>query len=164
MGGAGGGGGSFVWTGSAFLADPSSKLMMVAGGGGAGGGGGGFTGAGAAAGDGTARGAPAVPPTPSRGPPVGTRIGDQAASSCWARGSYLLDYTYVTCPNRETGSLRYRAGFRTMCAPDNRKLPLYLDSGAYHESAKTAPTWSSYTRYSRPSISSSPMARWPEMS
>jgi hypothetical protein len=26
-------------------------------------------------------------------------------------------------------------------------LPLYLDSGAYRESAKTAPTWSSYTRY-----------------
>jgi hypothetical protein len=34
-----------------------------------------------------------------------------------------------------------------MCAPGSRKLPLYLDSGAYRESAKTAPAWSSYARY-----------------
>ena len=79
--------------------------------------------------------------------PIGLRFGDQAASLCWSRASYLLDYTYLTCPNRSTGSLRYRSGFRDMCALGSRMLPLYLDSGAYRESVKTAPTWSSYTRY-----------------
>ena len=78
---------------------------------------------------------------------VSLRFGDQAASLCWSRASYLLDYTYLTCPNRSTGSLRYRCGFRNMCALGSRMLPLYLDSGAYRESVKTAPTWSSYTRY-----------------
>ena len=79
--------------------------------------------------------------------PIGLRLGDQAAVACWSRASYLLDYTYLTCPNRSTGSLRYRSGFRSMCAPGSRKLPLFLDSGAYRESVKTAPAWSSYTRY-----------------
>jgi hypothetical protein len=79
--------------------------------------------------------------------PIGLRFGDQAASSCWTRASYLLDYTYLTCPNRGTGWLRYRYGFRNMCAPGSRNLPLYLDSAAYRESVKTAPAWSSYTRY-----------------
>jgi hypothetical protein len=38
--------------------------------------------------------------------PVGLRFGDQAASLCWSRASHLLDYTYLTCPNRSTDSLR----------------------------------------------------------
>ena len=79
--------------------------------------------------------------------PTGTRLGDQAASRCWARASYLLDYTYLTCPSRVTGALRYRSGFRVLCAPESRSLPLFLDSGAYRESANTAPSWSSYPRY-----------------
>jgi hypothetical protein len=37
-----------------------------------------------------------------------TRIGDQAARSCWQRACYLLDYTYVACPDRNTRALRYR--------------------------------------------------------
>jgi hypothetical protein len=85
----------------------------------------------------------ARPETPSSG----LRFGDQAAASCWSRASYLLDNTYLTCPNRPTGSIRYRSAFRSMCAPGSRKLPLYLDSGAYRESVKTAPAWSSYRRY-----------------
>jgi hypothetical protein len=79
--------------------------------------------------------------------PMGARFGDQATTSCWSRASYLLDYTYLTCPSRATGALRYRSGFREMCAPGSRKLPLYLDSGAYRESVRTAPAWSSYARY-----------------
>jgi hypothetical protein len=50
-------------------------------------------------------------------------------------------------PNLSAGSLRYRSAFSNMCAPGSRKLPFYLDSGAYRESVKTAPTWSSYAWY-----------------
>jgi hypothetical protein len=76
-----------------------------------------------------------------------TRLGDRAARACWARACYLLDYTYVACPDRVTRSLRYRSGFARMCAPETRNLPIYLDSAAYREAAGTAPTWSSHTRY-----------------
>jgi hypothetical protein len=75
------------------------------------------------------------------------RLGDRAARACWAHACYLLDYTYLACPDRATGSLRYRSGFARLCAPETRRLPLYLDSAAYREAAGTAPTWSSYTRY-----------------
>jgi hypothetical protein len=58
-----------------------------------------------------------------------------------------LDYTYLVCPDRDTGSLRYRCGFARLCAPETRRLPLYLDSAAYREATGTAPAWSSYRRY-----------------
>ena len=78
---------------------------------------------------------------------AGTRLGDRAARTCWAYACYLLDYTYVSCPDRATRSFRYRPGFAKLCAPESRTLPVYLDSAAYREAAGTAPSWSSYTRY-----------------
>jgi hypothetical protein len=78
---------------------------------------------------------------------AGRRLGDRAARSCWAHAAYLLDYTYVSCPDRTTRSLRYRSGFARLCVPETRRLPVYLDSAAYREAAGTAPPWSSYTRY-----------------
>src|SRR4051794_30051246 len=36
--------------------------------------------------------------------PSSTRFGDKAARACWAHACYLLDYTYLTCPDRATGS------------------------------------------------------------
>ena len=77
----------------------------------------------------------------------GARLGDRAARACWAHACYLLDYTYLVCPDRAIGSLRYRSGFARLYAPESRRLPVYLDSGAYREASGTAPTWSSYTRY-----------------
>ena len=79
--------------------------------------------------------------------PGGSRLGDRAARACWARACYLLDFTYVTCPDRATRTLRYRSGFARLCAPESRKLPVYLDSAAYREAAGTAPAWTSYRRY-----------------
>jgi hypothetical protein len=76
-----------------------------------------------------------------------TRLGDRAARACWARACYLVDYTYVTCPDRASRSLRYRSGFARLFAPETRRLPVYLDSAAYREAAGTAPPWSSYARY-----------------
>ena len=78
---------------------------------------------------------------------TGARLGDRAASACWARACYLLDYTYAVCTDAVTGSVRYRSGFARLCAPETRGLPLYLDSAAYREAAGTAPCWSSYRRY-----------------
>lgn len=46
-----------------------------------------------------------------------TRLGDRAASACWAHASYLFDYTYVTCPDRISRSLRYRSGFASCALP-----------------------------------------------
>src|SRR5438046_7232210 len=58
-----------------------------------------------------------------------------------------LDYTYVACRDRTTGRMRYRPGFREMCAPETRRLPLYLDSAAYRKFTGCAPGWSSYDTY-----------------
>ena len=87
-----------------------------------------------------------------RPPPLSSaHLGDRAAERCWARACYLLDYTYLVCPTdrhgRGRGGVRYRAGFRQMCSPVTRRLPLYLDSAAYREAAGTAPGWSGYERY-----------------
>jgi hypothetical protein len=79
---------------------------------------------------------------------MSARLGDLAASACWTRACYLLDYTYLTYPDRVTRSLRYRSGFARLCAPESRKLPVYLDSAAFREAPGTAPPWSSYARYS----------------
>jgi hypothetical protein len=78
---------------------------------------------------------------------MSTRLGDRAARACWPHACYLLDYTYLTCPDRATRLLRYRSGFASLCSRENRRLPVYLDSGAYREAAGTAPSWSSYARY-----------------
>jgi hypothetical protein len=82
-------------------------------------------------------------------PPAATggRLGDRASRACWDRACYLLDYTYLVCPDRDSGLLRYRSGFARLCAPETRGLPLYLDSAAYREATGTAPAWSSYQRY-----------------
>jgi hypothetical protein len=77
----------------------------------------------------------------------GVRLGDRASRACWARACYLLDYTYLACPDRDSGVLRYRSGFAGLYAPETRRLPLYLDSAAYREAAGTAPAWSSHQRY-----------------
>jgi hypothetical protein len=79
--------------------------------------------------------------------PVNARLGDQAAEACWSHASYLLDFTYLTCPDRVRGSLRYRRGFAELCASERRQLPLYPDSGAYRTMAGSAPPWRSYRRY-----------------
>src|SRR5438093_11156450 len=75
------------------------------------------------------------------------RLGDQAALHAASHACYLLDYTYPACPNRRTGRVRYRPGFGAQCAPAARRLPLYLDSGAYREFAGGAPSWSGHDRY-----------------
>jgi hypothetical protein len=43
--------------------------------------------------------------------------------------------------------MRYRPGFREMCAPETRRLPLFLDSAAYREFTGGAPAWSGHARY-----------------
>ena len=43
--------------------------------------------------------------------------------------------------------MRYRPGFAELCARATRRLPLYLDSGAYREFTGGAPSWSGYARY-----------------
>src|SRR5439155_24948950 len=45
------------------------------------------------------------------------------------------------------GRMRYRPGFTGLCAPETRRLPLYLDSAAYREFTGGAPAWSGYARY-----------------
>ena len=74
------------------------------------------------------------------------RLGDQAALHASKHACYLLDYTYVACPGG-TGSMRYRPGFASLCAPETRRLPMFLDSAAYREFTGGAPSWSSYERY-----------------
>lgn len=75
------------------------------------------------------------------------RLGDQAALHASKRACLFLDYTYLACPGRETGRMRYRPGFDALCAPEARRLPMFLDSAAYREFTGGAPSWSSYTRY-----------------
>ena len=78
---------------------------------------------------------------------AGSRLGDRAATACWAYAAYLLDYGYLVCPDRGTGRLRWRAGFAALYGPRTRRLPVYLDSAAYRAAAGTAPAWASYARY-----------------
>jgi hypothetical protein len=75
------------------------------------------------------------------------RLGDQAALHAWKHACYFLDYTYLACPDRDTGRMRYRPGFAALCEPGSRRLPLFLDSAAYREFTGGAPAWSSYERY-----------------
>lgn len=75
------------------------------------------------------------------------RLGDQAALHALRRACSFLDYTYLTCPDRRTGRMRYRPGFAGLCAPETRRLPLYLDSAAFREFTGGAPAWSGYARY-----------------
>jgi hypothetical protein len=85
---------------------------------------------------------------PTKGKPISAaRLGDQAALHSWRHACYLLDYTYLVCPDRSSGTLRYRPGFADLCAPDTRRLPLYLDSAAFREYTGNAPRWSGYERY-----------------
>src|SRR5437764_11130075 len=74
-------------------------------------------------------------------------LGDQAALHAWRRACYFLDYTYVACPDRHTGRMRYRPGFAALCGPATRRLPLFLDSAAFCEFTGGAPSGSSYERY-----------------
>lgn len=83
-----------------------------------------------------------APPAISR-----QRLGDQAALHAWKHACYFLDYTYLSCPDRRTGRMRYRPGFEQMCAPATRRLALFLDSAAYREFSWGAPSWSGYRRY-----------------
>ncbi len=75
------------------------------------------------------------------------RLGDQAALHAWKRACYFLDYTYLTCPDRQSGRMRYRPGFAELCAPESRCLPVVLDSAAFREFSGGAPSWSSHERY-----------------
>jgi hypothetical protein len=85
-----------------------------------------------------------VTPTPSLSR---SRVADRAGASTWDHACYLLDYCYLCCPDRVTKAMRYRPGFAELCAPETRKLPLYLDSAAFREFMGTAPRWSGYERY-----------------
>src|SRR5260370_25053849 len=53
---------------------------------------------------------------------MSTRLGDLAARACWTHACYLLDYTYLTCPDRVPQSLRYRSAFARLCPPETRNL------------------------------------------
>jgi hypothetical protein len=75
------------------------------------------------------------------------RLGDQAALHASERACLFLDYTYLACPGRVTGRMRYRPGFAALCSPATRRLPIFLDSAAYREFTGGAPSWSSYARY-----------------
>ena len=79
-------------------------------------------------------------------PPASARLGDRAAARCWSHACYFLDYTYPICTDGR-GGVRYRQGFLAMCAPESRRLPLYLDSAAFREASGTAPRWSGYRTY-----------------
>ena len=57
------------------------------------------------------------------------------------------DYTYLACPDRRTRRMRYRPGFERMCAPETRRLPMFLDSAAYREFTGGAPSWNGCRRY-----------------
>src|SRR4051794_19285710 len=61
------------------------------------------------------------------------RLGDQAAIHAAKRACYFFDYTYIACPDRRDGHMRYRPGFADLCAPATRPLPVILDSAAYRE-------------------------------
>ena len=84
--------------------------------------------------------------TPSKGI-SSNRLGDHAARRAADYACNFLDYTYVCCPNRESGGMRYRPGFESLCNQSQRRLPLYLDSAAYSEFTGGAPKWSGYDRY-----------------
>lgn len=75
------------------------------------------------------------------------RLGDRAALHAWRRACLFLDYTYAACRDRRTGRMRYRPGFQELCAPEARRLPLFLDSAAFREFTGGAPSWSSYEAY-----------------
>jgi hypothetical protein len=75
------------------------------------------------------------------------RLGDQAALHASKRACYFFDYTYIACPERRGGRMRYRPGFAELCAVATRPLPVFLDSAAYREFTGGAPSWSSYSRY-----------------
>jgi hypothetical protein len=78
-----------------------------------------------------------------RAPVARYRLGDQAAAS--QRAVFLLDYTYLSCPERR--GMRWRPAFAGLLAPAVRARPLYLDSGAFREHAGTAPDWAGYRAY-----------------
>lgn len=81
-------------------------------------------------------------------PAVGrARIADRGTERAWQRACFLLDYTYLVCPDRKTKAMRYRPGFAELCAPETRKRPLYLDSAAFREFTGNAPRWSGHERY-----------------
>ncbi|GEM_PF-1628952 len=75
------------------------------------------------------------------------RLGDHATLHAWRHACYFLDDTDATCPGRQMGRMGYRPGFRELCAPETRRLPLFLDSAAFREFTGGAPAWSSYDRY-----------------
>lgn len=49
-----------------------------------------------------------------------------AGSACW-----FLDYSYVSYPDPETGTMRWRRGREEVFGPTYRRLPLIFDSGSY---------------------------------
>jgi hypothetical protein len=72
-------------------------------------------------------------------------LGDRASREAWRHAVYLLDYTFISCPDRTTGGMRLRAG--PGAAATEGRFPLYLDSAAYREFTGRAPSWSSYAAY-----------------
>src|SRR4051812_4733494 len=60
-----------------------------------------------------------------------TRLGDQAAIHASKRACYFFDYTYIACPDRSSGHMRFRPGFAEVCGPATRPLRVFLDSAAY---------------------------------
>jgi len=75
------------------------------------------------------------------------RLGDIVAREGHRRACFLLDYTFVACPERRTKRMRYRSGREGLLTPTTRPLPLYLDSGAYRLARGTTERWASYQRY-----------------
>lgn len=73
-------------------------------------------------------------------------IGDRVARDSWARACYLLDASYLVCSDGQ-GGIRWRSWAQDMFLPNRRRLPLYLDSGAFRRWAGTAPKWFTYDAY-----------------
>lgn len=72
-------------------------------------------------------------------------VGDRIARDSWSRACYLSDASYLICS--EGAGFRWRAWAEPMFAAETRKLPLYLDSGAFRRWSGTAPNWFTYEAY-----------------
>lgn len=75
-------------------------------------------------------------------------LGDRAAAVAHRHAVLMADWTYVVCTNHpHDESLRWRKGRQRVFGKEHRRLPLYLDSGAYRIWTGTAPRWANFDNY-----------------
>lgn len=72
-------------------------------------------------------------------------IGDRIARESWSRACYLLDASYLVCSG--PAGARWRSWSEPMFNRATRRLPLFLDSGAFRRHTKTAPRWFTWDFY-----------------